>query len=117
MFTLVRTCILVNQGGISLKINRQMSYNECAKGKRIMRSVLREKLAELCHSQWSGWMNYLFSKCTSNDDGSLTIPPWAVARWTRQMSTDYEKLSDDEKNTDREEADKFLALLESKKNK
>lgn len=72
---------------------------------------MREKLAELCHYQWSGWMTYLYGKCSSNADGSLTIPPWAVARWARQMSTKYEHLQEVEKESDREEANRFLALL------
>ena len=73
---------------------------------------MREKIAELCHKQWSGWMFYLFSKCSSNDDGTLTIPAWAVARWTRQMATKYARLSEMEKQSDRGEADRFLKLLD-----
>jgi hypothetical protein len=72
---------------------------------------MREKLADLCHRQWSGWMTYLYGKCSSNPDGTLTIPAWAVARWARQMSTKYEHLPEVEKESDREEADRFLALL------
>jgi len=73
---------------------------------------MREKLADLCHRQWSGWMTYLYGKCSSNPDGTLTIPAWAVARWARQMSTKYEHLQEVEKESDRKEADRFLALLE-----
>ena len=51
-----------------------------------------EKLAEYAHIAWSGWMNYMFSKCTRNDDGTLTIPAWAIERWTRQMTTSYADL-------------------------
>jgi hypothetical protein len=56
-------------------------------------------------------MEYLFSKCTFNDDGTATIPSWAVDRWLRQMNTPYAELPEDEKDSDRKEADKFLALL------
>ena len=83
---------------------------------------MREKLAELCHEQWSGWMEYLFSKCYETQieptlqepDGekALIIPRWAIDRWTRQMKTKYENLSEDEKESDRKEADRFLALIE-----
>ncbi len=72
---------------------------------------MREKLAKLCHSQWSGWMQYLFSKGTFNDDGTWTMPKWAVDRWTRQMYTEYADLSEIEKDSDRAEADKFLELV------
>lgn len=72
---------------------------------------MREKLANLCHSQWSGWMKYLFSKGTFNADGTWTMPRWAVDRWTKQMSTQYKNLSNSEMGSDRIEADKFLLLF------
>ena len=72
---------------------------------------MREKLAALSHEQWSGWMEYLFSKCKFHHDGSWTIPNWAVARWGRQMKTSYEDLSEEEKESDRKEADKFIILM------
>ncbi len=63
----------------------------------------REALAEYAHAAWSGWMHYLFSKC----DGSV-IPPWAVERWKRQAATAYPDLPEEEKDSDRAEADKIL---------
>lgn len=33
----------------------------------------REALAEYSHDAWCGWINYMFSKCKSND-GTLIIP-------------------------------------------
>lgn len=86
--------------------------------KQIMQSFdteNREALAELCHSQWSGWMRYLFMKCEENEDGTVTIPKWAAERWFRQMETEYSQLSEDERNSDRVEADKFLALIEQRR--
>ena len=72
---------------------------------------LREALAELAHEQWSGWMRYMLSKGTYNDDGSWTMPTWAVFRWERQMNTPYAELNKVEQNSDRTEADKFLAKI------
>lgn len=72
---------------------------------------MREKLANLCHEQWSGWVRYMFSKGTFNDDGTWTMPAWAVERWKRQMETPYAELSESEQNSDRNEADKFLSVL------
>ena len=77
----------------------------------------KEKIAELCHKQWSGWMKYLFSKCYPErgqfdiNTGNLVIPAWAVKRWKRQMETPYSKLSEEEKNSDRNESEKFIKLL------
>lgn len=72
---------------------------------------LREALAALEHERWSGWMHYLFSKCVDHADGSVTIPSASVKHWRRQVATRYADLSEREKNSDREEADKTLALL------
>lgn len=72
---------------------------------------VRERLACLCHEQWSGWMEYLFSKNTLNGDGSWTMPAELVDRWQRQMRTPYSALLEPEQISDRKEADKFIALL------
>ena len=56
-------------------------------------------------------MEYLFSKGTFNDDGTWTMPQWDVERWTRQMKTPYAELSEDEKDNDRDEADRVLELI------
>lgn len=72
--------------------------------------TIRERIADLCHEQWSGWMDYLFSKGTFSEDGTWTMPAWAVERWKRQAETPYAKLSESEQDSDRKEADKFLAI-------
>ena len=72
----------------------------------------REQFAEYAHDAWAGWMSYLFSKSTKNEDGTVTIPAWAVERWTRQMNTQYWDLPEEEKNSDREEADKIIAMTD-----
>ena len=71
----------------------------------------RERLASLAHEQWSGWMEYLFSKCVFNLDGTATIPKWAVERWQRQMNTIYSLLDEQEKESDRREAEKMIACF------
>lgn len=75
---------------------------------------MREKLAQLAHDQWSGWMEYLFSKGTFNEDGTWTMPVWAVDRWKRQMKMPYSELSESEQDSDRSEADKFMKVLLTK---
>lgn len=56
-------------------------------------------------------MDYLFSKGVFNEDGSWTMPAWAVERWKRQAATPYAELSEPEKDSDRTEADKFLKVI------
>lgn len=73
--------------------------------------VDREALADLCHRQWSGWMEYLFKKSRQTPDGSVVIPRDLVERWWRQVKTPYDKLSPEEQDSDRKEADRFLKLI------
>ena len=75
---------------------------------------MKEELADLCHRQWSGWMQYLFNKCRPviGDGQSVIIPSEFVERWQRQMNTPYAELSEAEQNSDRLEADKFIEIFE-----
>lgn len=77
-----------------------------------MDNDIREQLAKLAHDQWSGWMEYMFSKCTPVLDGALLIPTDLVTRWNRQRRTPYDKLSESEQDSDRAEADKFLKVFD-----
>ena len=72
---------------------------------------IKEKLADFAHKSWSGWMAYLFSKSILNKDGSVTIPKDLVTRWKRQLDTDYNNLSEQEKDSDRKEAEGMIAIL------
>jgi hypothetical protein len=67
----------------------------------------RERLAAIQHEIWTHWMKYQFSVCIKNEDGSLTIPADKVERWERQMATPYSELSEQEKMSDRDQADKL----------
>ncbi len=72
---------------------------------------LREELADVQHAIWSHWMAYQFSVCQHNEDGSVTIPADKVERWVRQQVTTYSALTDKERESDREQADKVLKVL------
>jgi len=72
---------------------------------------MRELLAAYAHRAWSGWMSYLFSKCETQPDGRVYLPSWAVERWKRQLTTPYADLSEEEKATDRQEADCILEVI------
>ncbi len=70
-----------------------------------------ETLAALEHERWSHWQRHLHSQCECRDDGSLTIPAELVSRWTEQMSKPYAKLSEDEKESDREQVRRYLPAI------
>jgi len=90
-----------------------MTEDECGSiREKIARNQAMVDICEaaLCHEQWAGWMEYLFLK-SKQVDGCVIIPAWAVDRWRRQVATRYSDLSEDEKNSDRNEADRFLSLF------
>lgn len=72
---------------------------------------LIEKLADVEHERWSHWQRYLHSKCERSPDGSLVIPAELVDRWESQMNTPYSALSEDEKESDREQVRRYLPII------
>jgi hypothetical protein len=65
-------------------------------------SEQEEQMASETHNVWSSWMKYMFSKGETNPDGTWTMPHWAVNRWSRQLSTPYTELDEQEKQSDRD---------------
>lgn len=82
------------------------------------RSGLRETLAEYAHDAWSSWMKYMESKILPGcyHDGDQLVGGWVPIelrdRWERQMNTPYADLPEEEKESDRAEADKILSVLQ-----
>lgn len=68
----------------------------------------RETLSDVSHEIWSSWMRWMFTVGTVNEDGTWTMPASLVQRWQRQMETPYTELTEREKDSDREQADKIL---------
>lgn len=68
---------------------------------------LIEKLASLEHEQWAGWANHFLDKVYRQN------PPdkEAIERWERQIRTPYSRLSEAEKEKDREWVWKMLQKL------
>ncbi len=62
-------------------------------------------LAELEHKQWAHWTRYMLANLT----------PENIERWQRQIETPYSELSEKEKNSDREWADKILSIIQGYK--
>jgi hypothetical protein len=63
--------------------------------------ILRERLAALEHEQWAHWTRYLLDHLT----------PENIELWRRQVDTPYEELSESEKDSDREWADRVLRIV------
>lgn len=90
----------------ALKGSERVRENVC-------RSEVREQLADLMHQIWAGQMTYLFSKCSEYHERGqgVQIPQSWANRWASQLNTPYAKLSEEEKEAGRSEADLVLALL------
>ncbi len=67
-----------------------------------------ERLADIQHSIWSHWMKYMFTCGTYDSYGNWLMSKEKVDRWQRQMNTDYEDLTEKEKESDRDQARKTI---------
>lgn len=81
---------------------------------------LLERVAKFIHEDmWAHWMQYMLNvkaKYMDEDEcfayGQRLIEREDAERWESQMNTIYEDLSEDEKKSDRDLANKLLKLLE-----
>ena len=75
---------------------------------------LRERFAAQAHEAWAGWMRHFLNKCKRHPLGPyediLFVPVGYIDALVRQMSTPYSDLSEEEKESDRAEADKYLNI-------
>jgi hypothetical protein len=78
-----------------------------------LRDSLTDRLAEVEHERWSHWQRYMHSKGTRLPDGSLLLPADLVDRWNHQIGTKFKDLTEEEKESDREQVRKYLPLIEA----
>jgi hypothetical protein len=73
----------------------------------------RERLAAVAHEAWRGWLRYMLP--ILKPGLSVVVreskAQRAIARWERQRDTDYADLPENEKESDREQADEILVAL------
>lgn len=70
-----------------------------------------DRLASIEHDRWSHWQRYVHTHCQRHEDGSLIIPPELVARWERQIETPFSDLSEDERESDRQQVREYLPVV------
>ena len=97
-----------------------MCYNHTMRKKDIVEdngksveSELIERLSFNEHLRWTKWQRHVHASCEQNEDGSLTIPKEKVARWERQIVTDYENLPEPEKEADRRQVRQILNIIKN----
>lgn len=84
-------------------------------------SCIREELAALEHQQWAHWTKYMLDTLSHILELGFIIGPGlhpdvvgvreCVQRWRRQIDTPYADLTEEEKASDREWADKVLNIV------
>ena len=74
-------------------------------------SELREQLAAIEHERWADWQKWCHKVLRENnpspEQGDI------LERWDRQIETPYAGLSEKEKQSDREQVDRYWQLVES----
>jgi len=85
---------------------------------------LRERLAELEHEQWALWTKYMLDSLEPLLDlnrisfydtswREFDVAKFKLAGWQRQIATPYAELTEREKDSDREWADRVLAIVDA----
>jgi hypothetical protein len=64
-------------------------------------TILVEALADYAHDSWSNWVRYMFAN----------LDEAHIQRWKRQMQTPYAELSEEEKESDREQARIIIEVI------
>jgi hypothetical protein len=72
---------------------------------------LTEQLAAAEHERWAHWQRYVHSKGLQQPDGSIVLPADLVSRWEQQIATQYAQLTEQEKESDRDQVRKYLPLI------
>ena len=70
-----------------------------------------EELAAIEHERWAHWQRYVHGKAKKQADGSLVIPAELASKWESQIERPYAKLSETEKESDREQVRKYLPTI------
>jgi len=86
-------------------------YSDCNPPAPRGESNWREQNAEIVHDQWSHWFKYQASRMNPNKEGVLEFNDEDFGKWMQQAITPYKKLSEKEKESDRNWADKYLNIL------
>ena len=72
------------------------------------KNELFEKLADIEHQRWAEWQEHCHKVLRENCP-SLRLEK-TLERWDRQIKTNYSDLSEEEKNSDREQVMRYWDL-------
>ena len=74
--------------------------------------IIIEIMASVEHERWSGWMKYMVKRMKQRKDGTLEFDDNDFGRWMQQAITPYDRLPEEQKESDRVEARTTLKKLE-----
>ncbi len=78
------------------------------------KAELREKLAAIEHERWADWQKWMHSQAYHRQpDGSLVFEGKYIRHLERQIKTPYLGLTNAEKESDREQVDRYWPLIEA----
>lgn len=72
-----------------------------------------DTLAAVEHERWAHWQRYVHSKGTRLADGSLQLPANLVARWEKQIATPFAELTQEERDSDRDQVMLSISVIAS----
>jgi hypothetical protein len=72
---------------------------------------LIEQLADKEHASWARWMEYLFSRCTRQQDGSMVISARDADYWQLETLLPYADLPEQIKRSDRKEVAHIMPII------
>lgn len=70
-----------------------------------------ERLAAIEHERWAHWQQFVHDQCDRQEDGTLLVPAELAARWQAQIETPYAELSEQERESDREQVRRYLPTV------
>ena len=77
----------------------------------VVSNDLLEKLSDIEHQRWCHWQRFMHDQGKRMPDGSLLLPAGLVSKWDRLIETPYSKLTDKERESDREQVHRYLPTV------
>lgn len=71
-----------------------------------------EKLAAIEHERWADWQKYCHSKGILDEFGNLKFMSGYIKNWERQINTHYNNLTEEEKQSDRDQVMRYWPLIQ-----
>ena len=72
---------------------------------------LFEKLAAIEHERWADWQSYVHSKLQLREGDGCFLSMDDCRHWQRQIDTQYNGLSEEEKDADRAQVMRYWHLI------